>query len=484
MDPLATTSLSPSSELCQDLPGLLNSIDIETWPVIIYMLIIVSIFSCCLAAVLSCFLCYFCYRHKQRNSQDSSSFSKRWTSVTTTTPMITSPITQDEEKYDFSDGVLSNEPTSKTFQTTSLTDATHQVSVEVTMLPVATPAPCMPASLNKSKYRSCDEITDETVQTQSYSVATPNHYTQSTNSLQRRSPAQEGSNRPSVSSFKPQQQSQQTEHENRNNGGSSRGSGSQKRTNYVQIVATKKKDPVAAPPTQSGIRPHTPSNHITGQDALPSRSARSNSSPAVNEVLYENSSSVRLMGLLGKQSTMPTPMPRRGNQESPESSPSHSYENSLPFARLQTSSQHSTPTHAQTGATSNPSPRRVTNPAIISQNKSRGPPPNPKPKPSGAQSGRVSVDNAEHQQLPRSRFLSHPGPVAHLVENGDDSHIYLSPRTVGGSAVPWKPYKELDFTTLEPENDYAVPNSLLQDENDENDYCVPPPTVDSTDVFY
>ena len=72
---------------------------------------------------------------------DSGSFSKRWASVTTTTPMITSPITQDEDKYNFSDGVLSNEPTSKTFQTTSLTDATHQVPVEVTMLPVATPAP-------------------------------------------------------------------------------------------------------------------------------------------------------------------------------------------------------------------------------------------------------------------------------------------------------------------------------------------------------
>lgn len=422
---------------------------------------------------------------------DSSSFSKRWTSVTTTTPMITSPITQDEEKYNFSDGVLSNEPTSKTFQTTSLTDATnHQVPVEVTMLPVATSASCMPASLNKSKYNSCDEITDETVQAaQSYNVATPNHYTQSTNSLQR-SPAQEGSNRPSVSSFKPQQQQhQQTEHEERNNGGSSRGIGSQKRINYVQIVATKKKDPVAAPPTQSGIGPHTTSDQATGQDALPSRSARSHSSPAVNEVLYENSSSVRLMGLLGKQSTMPTPMPRRGNQEShnTESSPSHSYENSLPFTRLHTNSQHSTPTHAQTGASNNHSPRRVTNPAMISHSKSRGPPPNPKPKPSGAQSGRVSVDNTAQQQQqlpPRSRFLSHPGPVAHLVGNGDDNHIYLSPRTVGGSAVPWKPYKELDFTTLEPENDYAVPKRLLQDENDENDYCVPPLTVGSTDVFY
>ena len=237
----------------------------------------------------------------------------------------------------------------------------------------------------------------------------------------------------------------------------------------------------------SSVAPQSPSDQVTDQEALPSRSARSHSSPAVNEVLYENASSARLMSLLMKQSTLPAAIPRSRAHEthSSESSPSHSYENSLPFTQLHVNSQHSTPPHAKAGPIyNNASAKTVTNPAL-NQNKGRGPPPNTKPKPSASPSGRISVDNtAQQQQLQRSRFLSHPGPVAHLVGNGDDKHIYLSPRTAGGPAAAWKPYKELDFTTLEPENDYAVPKRLLQDENDENDYCVPPQTVDSTDVFY
>ena len=427
---------------------------------------------------------------------------KRWTSVTTTTPIITSPIVLDEEKCDFNDGALSNEPTSKTFQTF---DLATQVPVEVNVLPVATPAPEMTAK--KPHYGSYGEITDETIQVQGSGSSAgdaiktdragsadndkkePSAFTADV--LQQSNHVQDNSaDSPSISSFKPQQ-TEQASNAVISNNGSPQTKGTPKRLNYVQIIASKKNDPS---PSQSshtssaGPNSHTPSaqttpSHVILTHDAPApaiRSKRANSSPSTNEVLYENSSSVRLMNLLMKQSTLPAMLPPINSTDN-HRSPSHDYVNYEPITELSTSStsllQHSVDAEQST-----------------QQNKSKGPPPSTKPKPSSS-SGKALLQNSnekkqqqqQFQQQQRSRFLSHPGPIAHLVKTGEgDEHIYLSPRQAGGnSSLPYKPYKELDFTTLDPESDYAVPKRLLEND-DENDYCVPPQPVpvDSTDVFY
>lgn len=426
---------------------------------------------------------------------------KRWTSVTTTTPIITSPIVLDEEKCDFNDGALSNEPTSKTFQTF---DLATQVPVEVNVLPVATPAPEMTAK--KPHYGSYGEITDETIQVQGSGSSAgdaiktdqagsadndkkePSAFTADV--LQQSNHVQDNSaDSPSISSFKPQQ-TEQASNAVISNNGSPQTKGTPKRLNYVQIIASKKNDPSpsqsshtssAGPNSCTPSAQTTPSHVILTHDApAPAiRSKRANSSPSTNEVLYENSSSVRLMNLLMKQSTLPAMLPPINSTDN-RRSPSHDYVNYEPITELSTSStsllQHSVDAEQST-----------------QQNKSKGPPPSTKPKPS-ASGGKALLQNSnekkqqqQFQQQQRSRFLSHPGPIAHLVKTGEgDEHIYLSPRQAGGnSSLPYKPYKELDFTTLDPESDYAVPKRLLEND-DENDYCVPPQPVpvDSTDVFY
>ena len=427
---------------------------------------------------------------------------KRWTSVTTTTPIITSPIVLDEEKCYFNDGALSNEPTSKTFQTF---DLATQVPVEVNVLPVATPAPEMTAK--KPLYGSYGEITDETVQVQgsgsSAGDAIKTDQVGSTDSdkkepsaftadvLQQSNHVQDNSaDSPSISSFKPQQTEQASNAVISNNNGSPQTKGTPKRLNYVQIIASKKNDPLpsqsshtssAGPNSRTPSAQTTPSHVILTHDApAPSiRSKRSNSSPSTNEVLYENSSSVRLMNLLMKQSTLPAMLPPINSTDN-RRLPSHDYVNYEPITELSTNStsslQHLVDAEQST-----------------QQNKSKGPPPSTKPKPSSSggkallQNNNEKEQQQQFQQQQRSRFLSHPGPIAHLVKTGEgDEHIYLSPRQAGGnSSLPYKPYKELDFTTLDPESDYAVPKRLLEND-DENDYCVPPQPVpvDSTDVFY
>lgn len=86
-------------------------------------------------------------------------------------------------------------------------------------------------------------------------------------------------------------------------------------------------------------------------------------------------------------------------------------------------------------------------------------PPETKPKPTG----RGSISTGSHSTAmvpPRSRFLSHPGPLVHLVHHGGEEHIYMSPRPAGlPQDLAWKPYKEIEFATLDKESDYAVPSS-------------------------
>ena len=166
----------------------------------------------------------------------------------------------------------------------------------------------------------------------------------------------------------------------------------------------------ASPQKQTGklknkIQEEEPKNNAIKQQEL------------INEESYENAASVRIAAIMSKS---PSPKPDGGP--------------------AQKNSQHTN-----------------THPA------KRGPPPHTKPKPTKGQSfssGNMPKTPTAADKEQRSRFLSHPDTSVNQQQqvNSDvinDENHYMTPRSAGDQ-LPWQPYKELDFMTVDPVNDYAV----------------------------